>query len=136
MMVLKLLALGCISALIVLCILVFFLRKGALDPLSKFEPITDDELLLLSIIDESFYEDMLVYARTMKMSIELEDYLSDKKDILETLSYYMMLQFAKIEKEKKEQFESSAQGQHVEKKQLSHNEKLILQRIKMFDNES
>lgn len=122
-----------VAFVIATCILAFFLRRISLDPLSKFEPITDDELLLLSTIDESFYEDMLVYTRTMKMSIELEDYLSDKKDILEALSYYMMLQFAKIEKDKKEQFEITAQNEKIEKTQLSHNEKLILQRIKMYD---
>ena len=96
------------------------------DPLEKYEPISDDEFLLLTVVDESLYEDLLCYTRTMLMSVRLQDFLSDKKDALESISYYMMLQVLKSEQEKKEKWQRD-RGAVVTNR--AHNEKMILKRL-------
>ena len=98
------------------------------DPMQRFEPISNDELLLLSSFDDDLIEDVLTYIRTMSMSVRLQDHLSDKKELLETLSYFMLLQAAKQECEKKEQWEKERQDRP--RARPSHVEKMILQGIK------
>ncbi len=61
------------------------------------------------------------------MSAKLQDYLSDKKDALEAISYYMLIQSAKKEQEKKEVLYNDVLEQN---RQLKHTEKLILNRLK------
>lgn len=107
----------------VTCIVVLSLSR---DPLKKFEPITDDELLLLACIDEEFYEDLLTYVRTLIMTARLQEYLSNKKELLEAISYFIMLNVATQEKEKKEDWERNKAEMSAP---LSHTDKIILQRL-------
>lgn len=118
-----------IVAILLVCLVIGLIKKRFDDPLQKYEPVTDDELLLLTLIDESYYGDLLFYVRTMTMTPALQDYLADKKNVLEALSYYMLLQSARIEQEKKDKW----QNERIEMPRvIPHNEKMILQKLKKF----
>lgn len=99
------------------------------DPLVKFEPITDQELMLLSLIDEDFYVDLLEYIRTMNMSSRLQDHLKDKTEALKSIKYYMLTQAALTEHEKRSRWEKERK-EPKDPSLLSHNERMILQRLK------
>lgn len=114
-----------VAIIIVVIGLIAWLKK---DPLSRFEPVSDDELLLLTIVPEDMYEDLLTYARTLKMSERLQTYLSDKKDCLDALSYFMLIQSAKEEQKRKETLYNDVINFN---KSLKHVEKQILNRLKM-----
>lgn len=114
--------------LIVCIVMIIIIRIQKKDPLSVFEPVSDDEILLLTTIDdESLYADVLTYVRTLAMSQKLQAYLAEKKEVLDAVSYYMLLQAAKKEEEKKKTWESL---RGVEKHSATHIEKEILKRIK------
>lgn len=122
--------LAVISAIIVAAAVALFLVYIiSYDELNDYEPITDDELLLLSLVDDRYHVDLLEYARTLRMSIELQDYLKDKKDALSAISYYMLAQAMKKEQEKKEKWKNESQSPK-DKEALTHNERMILQRLK------
>lgn len=101
------------------------------DHLLEYEPISNEELLLLTLVDEEFYTQLLEYVRTMNMSLDLQNYLRDKKDVLESISYYMLTRVAQSEQEKKERWEKDRANPKAVSS-LSHNEKMILQRIKRW----
>lgn len=99
------------------------------DPLRIYEPISDEEMLLLTFVDEEFYEPLIKYLRTLEMSSELQDFLKDKKPALEAISYYMLISSAREEQRKRDKWEQ----QRIEPRdnsKLSHTEKMILNRIK------
>ena len=98
------------------------------DPLVEHEPITDEELLLLTLVDDKHQPALLTYVRTLNMSNDLQDYLKDKKEALESISYYMLTQSAKVEQEKKDKWEKSRVDPKVQSC-LSYNERMILQRM-------
>jgi hypothetical protein len=106
------------------------IRNFLHDPLDDFEPVTDEELRLLSLIDEKLYVDLLTYVRTMKMSSALSEYLSTRKEILEAISYYMMLHVARAENEKRRQW---AEERSNVVRPLTHIDRLILSRVKSRD---
>lgn len=106
---------------------VYYLKR---DPLRSFEPVDDEELLLLSTIDESFYADLLIYLRTLQMSARLQDHLKDRRDALESISYFMMLKAARSEDEKRKKWEEERVASKRDPKTLSHIEKMILSRLK------
>ena len=105
------------------------IRNKSYNPLEKFEPISDDEALLLTIVSDELQVDLLTYARTMVMSGALQVFLSDKKDALESVSYYMLLQTVKKEQDKKDKWEQDRVAPAAPR---NHNEKMILQRLKRF----
>jgi hypothetical protein len=113
---------------LILSIIIFIgfkLAQYFIDPLKKFEPVTDEELLLLTVVSEDQYKNLLSYIRTLNMSIELQNYLSNKKDALESISYFMMLKAARIEQEKKKRWESERVNEQIHTK--THIEKMITQ---------
>jgi hypothetical protein len=93
------------------------------DPLQKFEPLTDDELLLLTCFDEDYYEDVIVYIRTYNISRRLQSYLATNKLALETLGYYISLKSTHDDVEKKKKFNitdiSSQSRSDVDKKVMN-----------------
>jgi hypothetical protein len=116
-----------VVAIILFAGIVYYLKR---DPLRSFEPIDDEELLLLSTIDESFYADLLIYLRTLQMSAKLQDYLKDRRDALESISYFMMLKAARSEDEKRKKWEEERVTSKRDPRTLSHIEKVILSRLK------
>lgn len=124
-----------ITAIIAALIFFFLLMLGFVlfryDPLYRYEPVTEEELLLLTLVEDQFYPDLLTYMRTLEMSPELQDYLKDKKDVLESISYFMMTQAAKSEQEKRERLERDRMRSKDES-QLSHNERMILRRLRAW----
>lgn len=118
-----------LCSIIMLCICVKKLWTLLSDPLWEFEPITDDEALLLTVVDEKHYADLLRYARTMEMSQELQSHLKDDKLALESISYYMLCKAAKIENDKKERWvKESVGGPPMHR--LTFSERAILKRLK------
>jgi len=118
-----------ITILIILGIVVFIYVRY--DPLSKYEPISEEEMLLLTLVDEEFFPHLLEYVRTLRMSIELQDHLKDRKESLESISYFMLVQAARSEQEKKDRWEKDRSSRKNESL-LSHNERMILQRLKRW----
>jgi len=115
-----------IAAIIAIFTVIFVL--GRKNKLSDYEPISEDEMLLISIVDEKFWTQMLDYTRTMRMSPGLMDYIKDKKEVLEAINYFVLLQSAKKEKELKENWQNGENG-NLQKQEITHNEKMILQRL-------
>lgn len=94
-----------ILSLVAACSVAYIIRRFDDDPLSDFEPITEEELLILSVVDEAHYVDLLRYIRTMEMSPGLQVYLSNEKKALESISYYLMLRVLRQEDHKKREWE-------------------------------
>jgi hypothetical protein len=123
---------------ILCCIIIVAIVIAALKfdkDLTEFEPITDEELLLLQLVDEKYYADLLTYVRTFSISIEFQDYIANKKDALKAISYYICIQAAKKEKEKREKWEKEnliVEQRPIDENRLSHQDKMILASIKRF----
>lgn len=93
--------------------------------LEAFEPISEEELTMLSYIDEKYYVDMLTYVRQMTMSVELQEYLAQRKDLLEAVSYYMLLQTLRADISRREEWEKNKSTGTPK----THVERMILKRL-------
>lgn len=102
--------LATIALVLILCLgaaLVLFVRSVS-GSLGQFDPIDDDEARLLTLVDESLYVPLLRYLRTLEMSAELQEFLSDNKQCLEAISYYMLLKSSQEEELKKGSWDGEA----------------------------
>jgi hypothetical protein len=89
--------------------------------------LTDEEIMLLSLVDEQHYDDLLHYIRTFEMSAELSDYLATNKMALKALSYYAK-RYALEEQMKRGQ--RLVQESQTQKANLSDGERKIITRLK------
>lgn len=116
-----------IFMLFITCFAVMMVAAWLYDPLDEYEPVTDEELLLLTVVDEKYYVDLLDYVRTLRMSPELQDYLKDRKESLESISYFLLTQMSMKEQEKRERFEMEAR--QPSNRPLTRNDRIILKRL-------
>lgn len=101
------------------------------DYLKKFRPLTEDEELLLTLVEEKkLHPDLIEYSRSMKLTPELRKYLDDDEDLLEALSYHMYAKFILAEKDKENEL---IQNVSKLRKPLSFAEKRILAGIKRME---
>lgn len=97
--------------------------------LSEFEPFTDEELMLLSLVDEKYYRQLIIYIRTLEMDPALQEALKDNKQALEAISLYLLLDIARKDIKKKEHV-LKERSEPKPEEHLSHFEKQILMRLK------
>ena len=116
-----------VLAVVIACCCVA-LRIKFFDPLKKFEPLSHEELTLLSFVEIDFAPSYMKYIRTMEMDVELQAYIKNDKQLLEMTNTYLQLQFARAEEDKKKKWVDDFNTDH-RGKLLDHNAKLILGRI-------
>lgn len=90
--------------------------------------VTDDEQLLLTLVEPSLQIDLLTYVRTMTMTRKLQEALNEDKDVLDAVSFYMLLQTARAEESRRKKAEDNFRLSCKTKK-LSEVEKRILQQL-------
>lgn len=131
----KMIVLKIILAAIVLFIIgiaVIYILKFDELSLSEFEPFTDEELMLLSLVEEKYYRQLIIYIRTLSMDPALQEALKDNKQALEAISLYLLLDIARKDIEKKERA-LKERSESKPEEHLSYFEKQILKRVKKQD---
>ncbi len=96
--------------IVVVCIVgaaFFMLKAPTIQTIDEFDDITDNERLLINLVPEIHQYDMLLYARTLELTPELQSFILDKKEILDSISWFMLAKVAEHDAEKRQKWSNN-----------------------------
>lgn len=117
-------ALTCAAAIVAAA---FWVKR--FDPLERFEPLLDEELMLLAFVDVQHAPAYTEFIRSMAQTPALQAYLAHDKELLEMTNAYLQLKFARAEEDKKRRW---VEGFNAPRPSvaLDHNARMILNRLR------